>query len=69
MIPSPEPSETWTNVKHRDDYTILALATDATNERVGIPVVVYQACKLPREIYVRELGEFKQKFVQKGTTI
>jgi len=43
-------------------YRHLAIATDCTNSRDGIPVVVYCPDDDEHTIYVREANEFEEKF-------
>ena len=43
-------------------YRHLAVATDCTNSRDGVVVVVYCPYDNGHEIYVREQAEFEEKF-------
>ena len=49
------------NKKKGTLYKILYIATDTTNERDGLLVVVY-TCKETGKVFVRELKEFREKF-------
>jgi hypothetical protein len=49
----------WINLKTHNTYTIVSLAVEATDERSGDPVVVYER---GGKTFVRELGEFSRKF-------
>jgi hypothetical protein len=55
-------STRYRNVKTGRVYTWIAVATDATNSRDGQRAVVYMGEK--GDWFVREEGEFKQKFVE-----
>lgn len=47
-------------------YRLLACGIDSTNERDGLPVVVYCPDDDEHSIYVRELREFEAKFTAIG---
>lgn len=50
------------NIKTGKRYRLLAAAVDCTNERDGLPVVVYCPDDKGHTIYVREASEFYEKF-------
>ena len=68
LIENPKVDETWINVKNRVAYTVVQIVTDATNGREGMPMVLYVAIGEQTGTYVRDLTEFKQKFVKQGTS-
>jgi hypothetical protein len=47
------------HVKTGNIYTLLHVATDATNDREGTSVAVYS---IDDKVYVRDLSEFLNKF-------
>jgi hypothetical protein len=53
----------YLNKKNGKLYKILHCATDTTNSRDGIEVVVYCPADNEGVIYVREANEFYQKFI------
>ena len=54
----------YTHNKTGKRYRLLAAATDCTNSRDGLPVVVYCPDDNEHTIYVRELVEFEAKFTE-----
>jgi len=54
----------WLNNKTGKRYRWLAAATDCTNSRDGLPVVVYCPDNNEHTIYVREQSEFESKFTE-----
>lgn len=76
-VTKPSRGETWINIKRQTSYVIVSIATDATNDREGTPVVVYRAktgtnigdTSLGRQtpVYVRDMSEFTTNFYRKGT--
>lgn len=54
----------WRNNKTGAVYRWLAAATDSTNARDGLAVVVYCPDDDEHTIYVRELAEFEEKFTR-----
>lgn len=52
----------YKNKKTGKTYKLLAYAIDATNERDGLPVIVYCPDDNGNSIYVREEKEFFSKF-------
>jgi len=54
----------WRNNKNGNLYKVLHYATDCTNSRDGVRVVVYTPVEKPGEIFVRDEAEFVLKFTQ-----
>ena len=52
----------WINKKTGDIHILLAYAIDTTNERTGLPVIVYCPDDDGNTIYVREESEFMEEF-------
>lgn len=60
------------NIKSGDVYDVLAVGLDCTNSRTGTKVIVYirkcwwvrliRALLAPRLVFVRDRGEFIEKF-------
>lgn len=57
----------WSNNKTGEPYYVLDIAMDATNDREGSPVVIYQNSSICRgTVFVRDFQEFTEKFTKKG---
>jgi len=56
----------YRNRKNGKLYRLLAKAVDCTNERDGLPVVVYAPLDDPGFVSVREEREFQTKFEPAG---
>ena len=54
--------QTFINKKTLREYEVLYIALDATNTRNGARVVVYRPSSEPKQIYVRDESEFREKF-------
>jgi len=52
----------WVNKKTGEMYVIFDIGIDTTNERIGLPVVIYRSVGHSAPVYVRESKEFFQKF-------
>lgn len=52
----------YKNKKSGKTYILLAHAIDSTNERNGLPVIIYCPDDNEHSIYVREEKEFFEKF-------
>lgn len=52
----------YRHIKTRLIYRVLAVGTDCTNVRDGLPVVIYCQDGDERHVYVRALEEFEAKF-------
>ena len=54
----------WRNNKNQNLYKILHYATDCTNSRDGVKVVVYCPVDRLEQVFVRDEAEFMLKFSQ-----
>ena len=52
----------YKNKKSGKTYILLAYAIDSTNERNGLPVIIYCPDDNEHSIYVKEESEFMEKF-------
>lgn len=52
----------WQNKKTGEVYTLTDIAYDATNSRDGNPVAIYARRGTDGPVFVRDWGEFQEKF-------
>ena len=52
----------WKNKKTCDTHILLACAIDTTNERTGLPVIIYCPDDDGNIVYVMEASEFLEEF-------
>lgn len=60
----------WIHNKTGEEYYVLGPGTEATNGREGVQYVIYRRAgefSARTEVFIREAGEFAQKFTRKNT--